>query len=96
MEAKSIKPSKLEVYVEILKALKEQGQQKPLGLTCHAKIDPQIMHDMLGFLVKQGLVTKTYLGTRVTYKITSRGSNVLQYFDSVQMRNHIPKLITSL
>jgi predicted transcriptional regulator len=95
MGANSMKPSKLEVYLEILKALKEQGQQKPSGLTCKPKIDPLITHDLLDFLAKQGLVTKACLGKRVTYKITGRGSNVLQYFGSMQMRNRDPDIITN-
>jgi len=95
-EVNSIKPSKLEVYLEILKTLKEQGQEKSSVLTSKAKIDPQTIHDRLGFLVKQRLVTKACLGKRVTYKITKRGSNVLEYFDSLKTRNHIPRLITAL
>jgi predicted transcriptional regulator len=95
LEAKSIKPSKLEVYLEILKTLKEQGHPKPSGLTYKTKIDPQIIDDRLGFLVKQGLVTKVCVGKRVTYKITRRGSNVLKYFKNLQGMNNMPRLITA-
>jgi predicted transcriptional regulator len=96
MEANPIKPSKLELYLEILKTLNEHGQQKSSSLKHIAKIDPHIIHDQLDFLVKQGLVTSACLDKRVTCKITKRGSNVLKYFHSMQTRNHIPRLINEL
>lgn len=76
-----MKRSKLEMYIDILHLLAEDGPLKLTHLTNSADINSNQIKQQIEFLVKQGMVTEEPVGkVRVAYLITKRGARALQFF----------------
>lgn len=76
----SPKPSKLELYIEILKALQQHKASKLVDIQERTKVDDEFLERAIVFLEKQNLVEKKNLKNRTVYKNTLRGERVTNYF----------------
>jgi predicted transcriptional regulator len=83
-----MKQSKLELYLEILKALNQRSQNST-NLLSEVKIDNNTMKNRMDFLMKQRLVTKRNCGNQGVFKNTKRGENILRYFNEIENRAFI-------
>ena len=73
--------SRLEMHIDILKALARKGPLKLTHVMYKANVNCSVLKEYLDFLMKQGLVEEQYVGKkRVVYAITQRGLTVLKYF----------------
>ncbi len=76
----SPKPSKLELYIEILKALQQHKASKLVDIRERTNVDDEFLERAIAFLQKQNLVEKTNLKNTTVYKNTPRGERVTNYF----------------
>ena len=77
--------SKLEMYLDILKALAQKGPLKLTHIMYKANVNCSVLKEYLDFLIKQGLVEERTVGKRrVVYAITQRGIMVLKYFKELK------------
>lgn len=84
--------SKLEIQVDILKALARHRSLKLTHIMYKANINCSILKEYLDFLVQHGLVKEQEAQKkRVTYSITKRGKTVLEYFSEVDRALQITK-----
>lgn len=74
------KRSKLELYVDVLRVIKK-GSHKPTRIMYRANLSWNPLTEILESLTEQGLTIREILGRHNSYKITSKGRNVLNYFD---------------
>ncbi len=85
--AKTMSPrrSRLEIYVDVLKTIK-QGIRKPTQIMYEANLSWKPLKDILGSLQIQGLIVKFDVRhikdkrSKVGYKLTQKGENVVMYF----------------
>jgi len=80
--------SRLEMHVDILKALARHGPLKLTHIMYKANINCSVLKQYLDFLIQQNLVEEQTLHkkrnkTIVVYAITERGRTVLKYFREV-------------
>lgn len=83
-----MKQSKLELYIDILKALNQRSQNST-NLLSEIKIDYNTMNNRMDFLMKQQLITKRNRGNQVVFKNTKKGKNILRYFKEIENRTFI-------
>lgn len=77
--------SKLEMYVDILKALAHRGPLKLTHIMYKANVNCSVLREYLDFLIKQNLVEERNVGkSRTVFAITQRGITVLKYFRDLQ------------
>jgi predicted transcriptional regulator len=74
------KPSRLELYVEILNALGNQPQMKFTDLRQKTRIDNESLLYAINFLEKQGLITSGNVENETVYHNTPRGLIVAKFF----------------
>ena len=73
--------SKLEMYVDILKALALRGPLKLTHIMYKANVNCSVLSEYLEFLLKQGLVEeRTVRKNRTVYAVTQHGLSVLKSF----------------
>jgi len=77
--------SKLEMYVDMLKALARHGPLKLTHIMYKANVNCSILKQYLDFLVQHNLVEEQHKHKkrhkkRAVYAITERGRTVLKYF----------------
>ena len=73
--------SHLEIYVEIISLLAQQGPLKLTHIMYKANLNCSVLKEDLSFLVKQALVEERTIGKdRIVFAVTQRGINVLKYF----------------
>ena len=95
--------SKFEIYIDILDEIKN-GVNIPTRIMYSANLSWKPMCSMLDSLVKQGFVEDIYSEegdkrTKVHYKITEKGDNVLMNFNRVKEFLKVekaPLLVSSL
>ena len=80
--------SKLEMHIDILKALARHGPLKPTHIMFKANINCSVLKQYLGFLIQHNLVEQQTLlkkgnKKRVVYAITEKGLTVLKHFREV-------------
>ena len=81
----STRRSRLEIYLDVLKTIKE-GVIKPTQIMYEANLSWNPLKDILGSLQIQGLVVKFDVKhmkdkrSKVGYKLTQKGENVVMYF----------------
>jgi len=90
--------SRLEMYVDILKVLANEGPLKLTHLMCKANLDCDVLHEYLGFLIKQGFAEERAIPEdRVGFLVTERGAAVLKFFhvftDARTIDDQSPKTI---
>ena len=77
--------SKLEIHIDMLKALARHGPLKLTHIMYKANVSCSVMKPYLDSLIQSNLVEEQPLhkkrhGTRVVFAITERGRTVLKYF----------------
>lgn len=77
--------SKLEMYIDVLRALAYGGPLKLTYVMYKANVNFGIVTECLRFLTKEGLVEERIVGKkRVVYVITQRGITVIKGFREVK------------
>ncbi|MGA2768991.1 MAG: winged helix-turn-helix domain-containing protein [Candidatus Bathyarchaeia archaeon] len=85
MKDSTMRRSKLEMYVDILKALAHRGPLKLTHIMYKANVNCSVLREYLDFLIKQNLVEERNVGkSRTVFAITQRGITVLKYFRELQ------------
>jgi len=101
----SMRRSKLEMYVDILKALARHGPLKLTHIMYKANVNCSVLKQYLDFLTQHNLVEEQALHekrnkTRVVYAITERGRTALKYFrelnNALQITEEANKIPASL
>ncbi len=77
---KNTKPSKLELYLEILKALENKKASQLALIRRKTNLDSAFVKQAMSFLEKQNLVEKRTIKNKTVYKNTSRGERINRYF----------------
>ena len=81
--------SKLQVNLEILKALGEKGQLNLTHITYHTYLNNKSVNECLGFLLENNLVKEHECQARKKYEITSRGTEALELADRLDKILHV-------
>ena len=80
-----MKPTKLEIYIDILKILSQSSSLKISYVICETNVSGNELKKYLDFLLAQGLVDERKVGKqRMVYSITQRGITVLKYFKELK------------
>ena len=81
----TMRRSKLETYVDILKVLSRNGPLKLTHIMYKANVNCSVLKEQLDFLIKQGLVEERKLRkAKVFFTITQKGITVLKYFHELK------------
>ncbi len=84
--------SKLEIHVDILKALAYHGPLRLTHIMYKANVNCSVLKKHLSFLIQHNLVKEKKIrkkkGTYAVYTITKRGRTVLKYFR--ELRSTLP------
>ena len=75
----SSKRSRIEIYLDILQTIKK-GVDKPTRIMYRTNLSWKPLVQILDTMMEQKLITSEELGSHITYKITEKGKNVLNYF----------------
>ena len=80
--------SKMEMYVDILKVLAQNGPLKLTHIMYKANVNCSVLKQNLDFLIQQNLIEeqikrKKRNKIKVRYAITERGKTVIRYFNEV-------------
>jgi len=80
--------SKMEMYIDILKVLAQNGPLKLTHVMYKANVNCSVLKEYLDFLIHQQLIEEQLLHrkrnkTKITYAITEKGKTVLRYFTEV-------------
>ncbi len=82
---KTVRRSKLEMYVDILSVLAQRGPLKLTHVMYKANVNCSVLKEYLEFLLKQGLVEERTIGkNRLVFAVTQRGITVLKYFKELK------------
>ena len=77
----TMRRSKLEMYIDILKVLAHRGPLKLTHIMYKANVNCSVLKEYLEFLIQQNLVEEKTVGKkRIVYAITENGLKVLKYF----------------
>jgi predicted transcriptional regulator len=77
----SMRRSKLEMYVDILKVLAQRGPLQITHIMSQANVNCNILKERLEFLVKQGLINEIVMEkNNIVYANTDRGIAVIKFF----------------
>ena len=83
--AKSMRRSKLEMYVDILKVLAHKGPLKLTHIMYKANVNCSVLKEYLDFLINEDLIKeKTLKKERIVYELTEKGLKVIKYFRELQ------------
>ena len=90
------KPSRLELYIEILSSLEQLRQSNFITIQEKTKVEQAFLKHAMAFLENQNLVKKENVEDEIVYMTTERGDRVSRYFmghgETVQpdpMRNFV-------
>jgi predicted transcriptional regulator len=84
MKGQCMKRSKLEINIDILKAIARKGPLKLTHIMQNANTNCEKLKEYLDFLMKQGLIDEQIgTGGRIFYKITLQGSMLLKSFGEI-------------
>ena len=75
--------SKLEMYVDILKVLVENGPLKITHIMYTVNLNCGQLKEYLDFLCKQGFVEKKKVKKQAVFSVTQRGTTILHYFQEL-------------
>jgi predicted transcriptional regulator len=75
----SSKRSRIEIYLEVLQTIKK-GINKPTRIMYSTNLSWKPLMQVLDAMMKQDLITLERQKRHVSYKITEKGMNVLNYF----------------
>lgn len=74
------KPSKLELYLEILKTIETRNPAKLDTIKRQTRLNENFLSHAVTFLEKQRLIEKNDYKKHLVYKSTQRGQRLLRYF----------------
>jgi predicted transcriptional regulator len=74
------KPSKLELYIEILSSLEKLHSSNLITIQEQTNIEQAFLKRAMTFLENQNLVRKENIDNQVIYMTTERGDRVSRYF----------------
>jgi len=82
--------SKMEMYIDILKVLAQNGPLKLTHVMYKANVNCSVLKQNLDFLIQQNLIEeqithKKRNKTKVSYVITDKGKTVIRYFNEVNV-----------
>jgi predicted transcriptional regulator len=94
LEVKQMRRSKMEMYIDILKVLAQNGPLKLTHVMYKANVNCSVLKENLEFLIKQNLIeeqvtVKKRNKTKIRYAITEKGRTVLKYFNEINVALHI-------
>ena len=78
--------SKLEIYLEVLKVIKE-GTTKPTRIMYGANLSWKLLQGVLNSMVNQDLIEEIDMSTsrdkrtNTVYQVTTKGDSVIRYFN---------------
>ena len=75
----SSKRSRIEIYLDILKAI-NKGVHKPTRIMYQTNLSWKPLMQVLNAMMEQNLIVLEKQGSHVVYRITEKGLNVLNYF----------------
>ena len=80
--------SKMEMYIDILKVLAQNGPMKLTHVIYKANVNCSVLKQNLDFLIEQNLLEeqitpKRRNRTKIRYAITEKGRTVIKYFNEV-------------
>jgi predicted transcriptional regulator len=80
--------SKMEMYIDILKVMAQNGPMKLTHIMYKANVNCSVLKENLDFLLQQNLIeeqitVKKRNKTKVRYAITEKGRTVIKYFNEV-------------
>jgi predicted transcriptional regulator len=80
--------SKMEMYIDILKVLAQNGPMKLTHVMYKANVNCSVLKQNLDFLIEQNLLEeqitpKRRNRTKIRYAITEKGRTVIKYFNEV-------------
>ena len=82
----TMRRSKLEMYVDILKVLARKGPLKLTHIMYKANVNCSVLKEYLDFLINQELVEEKTVGKkRIVYVVTEKGLSVLKYFRELKV-----------
>ena len=85
--------SKLEIHIDILRALACHGRLKPTHITYKANVNCSALKECLDFLVERSLVKEQMINknrkTRKFYAITEQGLTVLKNVREINNALHV-------
>ena len=79
--------SKLQVNVEILKTLAENGKLNSTHITYHTYLNNKSVNECLDFLIKNNLVKEHECQSRKQYEITNQGT------EAIKLANKLDKIL---
>jgi predicted transcriptional regulator len=74
------KPSRLELYIEILSSLEQLRQSNFITIQEKTKVEQAFLKHAMTFLENQNLVKKESVDDEIVYMTTERGDRVSKYF----------------
>ena len=82
--------SKMEMYIDILKVLAQNGPLKLTHVMYKANVNCSVLKENLDFLIRQNLIeeqvtVKKRNKTKTSYIITEKGRTVIKYFNEVNI-----------
>lgn len=82
--------SKMEMYIDILKVLAQNGPLKLTHVMYKANVNCSVLKQNLDFLIEQNLIeeqvtTKRRNKTKIRYAVTEKGKTVIKYFNEVNV-----------
>ncbi len=85
--------SKLEIHIDILRALACNGRLKPTHITYKANVNCSALKECLDFLVERNLIKEQMINkkkqTRKFYAITEQGLTVLKNVKEINSALHV-------
>jgi predicted transcriptional regulator len=89
-EVEKMRRSKMEMYIDILKVLAQNGPLKLTHVMYKANVNCSVLKQNLDFLIKQNLIEeqitiKKRNKTKISYAITEKGRTVIRYFNEVNI-----------
>ena len=81
--------SKLQVNLEILKTLGENGRLNSTHLTYHTYLNSKLVNEYLDFLIQNNLIKKHECKSRKKYEITNQGTEAITMADKLDKILHI-------
>jgi predicted transcriptional regulator len=90
LEVEKMRRSKMEMYIDILKVLAQNGPLKLTHVMYKANVNCSVLKENLDFLIKQNLIeeqvtVKKRNKTKISYAITEKGRTVIRYFNEVNV-----------
>ena len=81
--------SKLQVNVEILKTLAENGKLNSTHITYHTYLNNKSVKECLDFLIENNLVKEHECQSRKRYEITNQGTETIKLADKLDKILHV-------